>query len=203
MQRLALIGGGGFAKEVMGVGHAAGFRIEDYYADRPGSIKLKHCGYLEDLERNKAAYDGVMVAVGAVNRQTIAMRRVLIDWLDQREFKTPTLVSPHAIVSKSVKLGAGTYVAHVAVVSEDAVVGRFGLINTGALIGHDTILGENVTISSLAFIGGGTTVGDDTLIGATARVLQGARIGKEAIVGMGCTVLRKVNDQQTILPSLR
>ena len=203
MRSLALIGGGGFAKEVAEVGSALGFHIEDYYADRPSNIGLKHRGYLEELQKNRANYDGVALAVGSVNRQTVKARRDLISWLDRHKFEARTLVSPHAIVSKTVRLGSGTYVAHAAILSEDAVVGRFGLINTNALIGHDAAIGENVTISSLAFIGGGTTIGDDVLIGAGARVLQGAKIGHDAVVGLGCTVLRKVDDHQTVLPSLR
>ena len=203
MRPLALIGGGGFAKEVVEIGRANGFSIEDYYASHPGGLNLKHRGYLEELLENRSIYGGVALAVGAINRSTVNARRELISWLDRHGFETPALISPHAIVAKSAKVGTGSYIAHAVVLAEDSVVGRFGLINTNALVGHDAVLGENVTVSSLCFIGGGATVGNHSLIGATARVLQGARIGNDALIGFGCTVLRKVNDHQTILPSLR
>jgi sugar O-acyltransferase (sialic acid O-acetyltransferase NeuD family) len=202
MQSLALIGGGGFAKEVVEVAEAAGFRVADYYASRLGSVPLTYRGYLPELLANKDHYDGVALAIGAVNRDTIAARRELITWLDDNGFSSPSLISPHAIISSRTVIGAGSYIAPAALVAQDAKIGRFALINTNALIGHDTVTGENVTVSSLSFVGGATTIGDDTIIGAGARILQGARIGKYAMVGLGCTILRRVKDNETILPKL-
>ncbi len=202
MRSLALIGGGGFAKEVAEVAEANGYQVADYYADTKGNTRFNYLGYLPELLVNKGKYDGVALAIGGVNRRNIAARKEIIRWLDENGFLSPTLISTHAIVHKSVVIGPGSYVAHAAIIAEDARIGRFALLNTNAMVGHDTIVGDNVTLSPLAFIGGGATIGDDSLIGAGARVLQGAKIGTDALVGMGCTVLRIVKDHQTLLPKL-
>ncbi|WCS26440.1 acetyltransferase [Methylobacterium sp. NMS14P] len=199
-KNLALIGGGGFSKEIAEVAQLCGYTIASTYSTAPQVAVGRYRGYLDDLLVDRAEYDGVALAVGGVSRAAIQARAEIIAWLDRHALPCPPLVSPHAIVSQGVALGAGAFVAHGVIVNLDARLGRFSVLNTGAIIGHDAEIGDNTTISPAAFIGGRCTIGGYSLVGPLAKVLQGLKVGERAMIGVGCTVLRSVADGATIWP---
>jgi sugar O-acyltransferase (sialic acid O-acetyltransferase NeuD family) len=199
-RRLALIGGGGFSKEIAEVAQMRGYTVEATYSSQPTAQVGSYRGYLDALLADRAEFDGVALAVGGVSRAAIQARAEIIAWLDQHALPCPALVSPHAIVSQGVALGAGAFVAHGVIVNVDARLGRFCVVNTGAIIGHDAAIGDNTTISPAAFIGGRCAIGADSLVGPLAKVLQGLKIGERAMIGMGCTVLRTLPDDAAVWP---
>lgn len=199
-KRLALIGGGGFSKEIAEVAQLSGYTVEATYSSQQTVQVGQYRGYLDELLADRAEYAGVALAVGGVSRASIQARVEIIDWLNHHAIQCPPLVSPHAIVSQGVILGAGAFVAHGVIVNVDVKLGRFCVVNTGAIIGHDAEIGDNTTISPAAFIGGRCTIGADGLIGPLAKVLQGLQVGERAMIGMGCTVLRAVPNEGVIWP---
>lgn len=199
-KRLALIGGGGFSKEIAEVAELCGYTVEATYSNQPTAQVGRYRGYLEELLADRAEYEGVALAVGGVSRAAIQARAGIIAWLDRHSLPCPPLLSPHAIISRGVVLGAGAFVAHGVIVNVDARVGRFCVLNTGAIIGHDAEIGDNTTISPGAFIGGRCTIGSGSLVGPLAKVLQGLKIGERSMIGMGCTVLRGVPDDGMVWP---
>jgi sugar O-acyltransferase (sialic acid O-acetyltransferase NeuD family) len=198
--RLAIIGGGGFAKEVAEVARLCGYDITGCYAQDPGSFAPLHRGYLDDLLQHRADYEGVVLGVGGVDRRSLTRRRGLTDWLANSSLACPPLVSPHAIRAEGVETQAGCFVAHGAILGLDAVLKDFCVINSGAIIGHDAIIGTNSTIAPGAFIGGAAEIGTDTLIGPLAKVLHGVKIGDDVIVGLGCAAFRALAAGSTVWP---
>ncbi|MCJ2016184.1 acetyltransferase [Methylobacterium sp. E-065] len=199
-KRLALIGGGGFSKEIAEIARALGHMVEDTYSTAPEVQVGRYRGYLDALLADRTEFDGVVLAVGGVSRRAIRARAELIAWLDRHAFPCPALVSPRAIVSPDVAVGAGAFVAHGVIVNADASLGRFCVLNSAAIVGHDAVVGDNATISPGAFIGGQCKIGANSLVGPLAKVLQGLTLGQGVTVGMGCNVLRTLPDNATIWP---
>jgi acetyltransferase EpsM len=200
MKRLAFIGGGGFAKEVLEIAELSGHRVVGYVADSQGVLSCPYWGRKEALAERRSEFDAVCIAFGAVDRKSVGSRRAVIDWVAENGFEPEPLVSPHAVRSSGVTIGPGTIVAHGVVISVDACIGSFAILNSGAIIGHDAVVGDNVTIAPAAFIGGKTVVGGGTLIGPGASVLQNLRVGSQVIVGTGASVVRSVPDMATVMP---
>lgn len=198
--RLALIGGGGFSKEIAEVARLNGYAVDATYSSQPTAQVGQHRGYLDELLADRAEFDGVALAVGGVSRAAIKGRAELIAWLDRHGLPCPALVSPRAILGDEVEIAPGAFVAHGVVVNVAARLGRFCVLNSAAIIGHDAVIGENATISPGAFVGGRCTIGRDALVGPLAKVLQGLKVGDRAIVGMGCNVLRALKDDATVWP---
>lgn len=199
--KLALLGAGGFGKEVAEVAELQGHAVTGCYSLTPGAFRHIHKGYKDELIRDRVAYDGVVLCVGAVNRRTMPVRRELIDWLKDNAFVCPPLVSPHAVISKGAIIADGAFVAHGVVVSVDAVIGEFSVLNSSCIIGHSAVIGPNVTVAPGAFIGGAVNLGEDSIVGPMAKVLQGLSVGRGAIVGVGTSVLRSIADGVTVWPS--
>jgi len=199
--KLAFIGGGGFAKEVLEIAELAGHSVAGYVADEKGELDRPYWGTTANLQQQADDFDSVFVAVGAVDRKSIDSRARLVEWVISSGFETLPLISPHAIVAASARVAPGTLVGHGVTISVDAQIGAHAILNTNAIVGHDAAIGSNVTMAPAAFVGGLVSVGDNTLLGPGSMTLQGNIIGKNVIVGVAATVLRNVADNTTVRPT--
>lgn len=200
MTRLAFIGGGGFAKEVLEIAELNGHNVVGYVGDAEGVLARPYWGPKEQLSERRSEFDAVCIAFGATDRKSLQARQRIIEWAGENGYGCEALISPHAVRSSGVEVGPGTIVAHGVVISVDARIGSFAILNTGAIIGHDAVVGDNVTIAPAAFLGGNTKIGSGTLVGPGVSVLQGLSVGSEVIVGTGASVLRSVPDGSTVMP---
>lgn len=199
-KRLAMLGGGGFAREVAEIAEMNGYSIEACYALDPGSFQPVHRGYLPELAAEIGSYDGLALGIGATDRRSLRRRQELIDWIRSHRISCPPIVSPHAIVAHSATVGDGGFVAHGVILGLDAVVEPFGLLNSGVIVGHDVHIATNAIVAPGAFLGGSSRVNEGSLVGPLAKVLQGVTVGKDVIVGIGCTALRSIADGSTVWP---
>lgn len=199
-RKVALLGNGGFAKEVAEIITLMGDEVVACYGHTQNGFSAPYRGYLDELAADKGMFDAVALAIGATNRRTLEQRAELSRWLSDRKFTSIPLVSPHAVVSSGATVEDGAFVGHGAIVGVDAIIRSEALINIGAIIGHDALISERAIIAPGAFIGGGACVGSDTIIGPHARILQGIAIGDDVIVGIGCTALKSLPDSATVWP---
>ena len=125
MKRLALIGGGGFAKEVAEVAELCGYTVVGC-VDDADSIRApyRHWGGLNVLSQYRSEFDVVALAIGAVDRRSFETRARIVSTIDQQGFALAKLVSPSATIARGVKIESGVFVAHGVVVSVDAQLGR-------------------------------------------------------------------------------
>lgn len=201
MARLAFIGGGGFAKEALEVAELCGHQVTGYVGRRKGLLDRPFWGDQSHLLDKRSAFDAVVIAFGAVDRRAISRRREVLEWTRMHRLRSQALISPHAVISRDAKVGAGSFVAHGVVVCVGAEIGEAVSLNVGAVIGHDAVIGDNVTVAPAAFLGGEVRVNADGLIGPGALILQGLQIGEQCVVGVGATVLRDLAAGTTVMPN--
>lgn len=201
MKRLALVGGGGFAKEVAEVAELCGYMIVGCVDDAASiRVPFPHWGGLSILSQRRAEFDEVALAIGAVDRRSFETRAHVVTTLDQHGFMFAKLVSPAATLAKGVTIASGAFVAHGVVVSVDAQLGRHVILNSSAIIGHDAVIGDQSIVAPGAFIGGDVRVGKRVLVGPGAQVMQGLTVGDQAIVSVGTVVLRDLPPASTTVP---
>lgn len=202
MKKIAILGGGGLAKEFIEVLELCGYSLYGIFAKENRLKDVPYHGYLGELLLLRNEFDAVVIAVGGVNTEGITNRKKLIDFLSENAISTLTLISPNTTISKSAIIDEGCYIHHLCAISCDAHIGAHSLINTGAMIGHDVQIGENCTISPNAFIGGDVTIGRNTLIGAGVLIKQGVSIGENCIIGMGTIIQRSIPDNMLLTHNL-
>ena len=137
-----------------------------------------------------------IVAVGQI--KTAETRIRLFRLLEQQGYVLPTIVSPHAYVSRHATLGPGTIVMHGAVVNAGASVGRNCIVNSQALIEHDSEIADHCHVSTAAAVNSSVSIGEGTFIGSNASVRQGTRIGAYCVIGMGQRVLKDCPDRSQL-----
>lgn len=201
MKRLALVGGGGFGKEVAEVAELCGYRIVGCVDDAL-SIRapFPHWGELKSLAQHRAEFDEVALAIAAVDRRSFETRARIVDMLEAQSYVFASVVSPAATLAKGVSVAPGVFVAHGVTVSVDASLGRHVILNSNAIVGHDAAIGDQSIIAPGAFIGGDVTVGHRVLVGPGAQIMQGLTVGDHSIVSVGTVVLRSIPHGATTVP---
>lgn len=108
--------------------------------------------------------------------------------------RAEAIVDPTAILPRSLRLGAATYINAGVVIGAMSMLGDGVLVNRSASLGHHTVLGDFVSIGPGATLAGNIHVGAGSLVGAGATVLPHVRIGEGAIVSAGAVVRKHVRD---------
>jgi len=109
-----------------------------------------------------------------------------------------TLISKHAVVSPSAKIGTGSIIQMGVKVLADAVVGNACKVNVNATVHHDSKIGNFCTIAPGAQILGNVTLDEGVYVGAGAVILPRRKIGAGAIIGAGAVVTKDVQPGQIV-----
>ena len=199
---VAIIGAGGFGREVLDVIEAlqnAGMDIECVGFVDDGTPDLERLaarglpllGPTSLLEHLGAA---AVIGIGAPSTKAAIDARLLA-WA----VPCATLIHPSATVGSLVELGPGTVVTAGARLTTNIRLGRHAQLHVNCTVGHDVVAGDHLTVSPGATIGGEVTIGNGVMLGTNSAVIQGLTIGDGAIVGAGAAVVRDVAPSTTVV----
>ncbi|MDO8454783.1 MAG: NeuD/PglB/VioB family sugar acetyltransferase [Sulfurimonas sp.] len=171
MEEILLIGGGGHCKSVIDViEQEKRYKIAGII-DKKELIGNEVLGYKiigcdENLKDLRQKYSHAIVTVGHIKSNEIRVK--LFKLLKELDFHMPTIISPHAYVSKHAFVDEGSLIMHHALVNPHAKIGKNCIINSKALIEHDAVIEDFVHIATGAIINGGATVKENTFFGSGA-----------------------------------
>ncbi len=197
-KKIVLIGGGGHCKVVISIlKKINNFEItgivDNYKAERLIS-GIKIIGTDDDLKDiYKSGIHNALITVGSIKDNT--KRYKLFNMARKIGYNFPVIISPEAIVEKSVKIDEGTVVMPGSIVNIDSSIGKNCIINTGAIIEHDCIIENHCHITPGAHISGTVNIGKLSFIGIGATIIQGIKIGKNVTIGAGSVVIKDILDK--------
>jgi UDP-perosamine 4-acetyltransferase len=192
-ENVIVLGAGGHAKVVIEILQANGETVDYCVSGTRGPDTCAGVSVLEGdahlpLLRQRG-YCRAFVAIGSNairQRMAAVVRRV--------GFQLINAISPHAIISPSVRLGGGIAVMAGAVINAASVIDDLVIINTGATIDHDCHIATGVHIGPQCALAGNVTVGEGTFLGTGAKAIPGIQIGRRGTVGAGAVVIRNIPD---------
>lgn len=202
MKQLVIVGGGGFAREVL-------WLVQELNRESDKPIQL--LGFVADTKEERIngfpvlgndnwAFENlekevrfvVAIGDGALRKQ------VAINYLRQR-FRPFTLVHPSVCMSQDVRIGAGSIVCAGAVLTTNIQIGDFAIINLNATVGHDAQIEHFATVHPGVNISGGARIGEGAELGSGSVVLPGVEIGEEAVLGAGGVANRDLEAGKTYI----
>jgi len=191
VQRILIVGAGGFGREVLqwaraawpeAAARTAGFLSADPRILAGHACPLPVIGDPDTFEPQPG--DGLLLAIGIPG-----VRRRVAERLLGRGADFLTLIHPAAVVVPTARIGPGVIVCPQAIVSDSAALGRFAVVNYHASVAHDSSVGDFAVLSPYATLAGGARVGDDAFLGLHASVGPGVSVGPRSKVAANSCAL--------------
>lgn len=199
-RKLAIWGAGGHARVAaeiaLSMNHWSDVLIfDDTWPNEKVTGHFSIVGSKEELLTDIRYYD-VFIGLGD-NRK----RMEIYADLEKMGATFATLVHRSSYISPSAKIGEGTIVMPGCVVNYGAQIGNCCIVNSNSTIEHDCVIHNGVHISPGATLGGTVTVGQNSWIGLGASIRHSIVIEAGAIIGAGSTVVKRVEENTTVVGS--
>lgn len=198
MKDIILLGGGGHCKSVIDTIR----ELKEYnilgildVREKVGTEinNIKIIGADEDLSYYyKRGLESAFITVGSIENNLL--RRKLYEQAKNIGYKFETIIDKTAIISKSTKIGQGTFVGKGTIINTNVNVGMNCIINTGVIIEHDCNIGLFCHIAPGSTLSGGVIIGDNTHIGTNTTIIQNITIGCNSLIGAGSVVVNNIGD---------
>lgn len=186
MKKLVIYGAWYFGHVVKEAAEASGWEVLGYVDPDPP----------DDIATLPAIGDDICVFAAIGDN---AVRAAVNMELAQRGRTLATIVHPKGCVSPSAKLGAGVYVAEMAVVRTNASVGDGVVLQAGSVISHDCSIKRYASFGPNAAAASKVTVGERSVVGVGAIVSPGLTIGDDCTVAAGSVAFKSVGAGRTLV----
>lgn len=196
MKRIAIVGAGGFGKEVAciidRINKTEGVKWEfiGFFDDHVPAGERSVIGDLNELNSWSEPLD-VVIAIGnseAIMNVHQRINNPLIDF--------PNIIDPSTRFYDRNRfiMGRGNIFAIDCIVSCDVLIGDFNVFNGKVSIGHDAKIGSyNVLMPSVS-ISGNTVIGNDNFFGVGSIVLQKVKVGNRVRLGAASVLIKHSKD---------
>jgi sugar O-acyltransferase (sialic acid O-acetyltransferase NeuD family) len=209
MQKVVIVGAGGFAREVLDILMAVNAQHPRYeilgFVDDNTELwglelnGVRVLGGLEWLASARAA--GVLATVAVGSPQT---RSMLVQKIAAAGLGFCQLTHPSAILTPFIELGEGAIVTAGCILTNRITIGRHVHINLDCTLGHDAVLEDYATLAPGVHVSGWVHIGKRAYVGTGAVLINGTEeapltVGDDAVVGAGACVVRPVPAGVTVV----
>ena len=196
MQKLILIGAGGYAKSVVDSIDYSRYEIAGFVDKNKFGTVPSHLGYpiisdsVKTIE-NPEQYV-YFISIGGNRDRKHYYKRLGIMGVE-----LINVIDKTAVVSEKAVLGRGIFVGKLAVINSCAHIEDDVIVNTRAIVEHGCSVGIHSNISTNSVINGDVFVGEGSFIGSCSVVNGQKKIGKGVVIGSGAVVIDDVEDYVT------
>ena len=200
MKNIAIIGAGGFGKEVACIINKINetkptWKLVGFFDDgmKNGS-QVSHFGKIlgntEDLNLWK---DDLSIVFAIGNPNIIKM---IVSSLSNKFLDFPNLIHPEVFFADriSLNLGKGNVIVRGCSFSVDVAVGDFNQFNSFSALAHDVQVGSFNVFMPLTRVSGEVSIGSLNLFGIGSIILQKIKIGNRVKIAPSSVVMRKTKD---------
>lgn len=190
MEDIILVGYGGHGRSVADcIERGEQYKIIGYTDMEQYESSYLYLGRDEVLGRyRREGVENVFVSIGYMGKD--ARRECLYQQLQLLGFAFPVIADPSAIISKTAKVGEGTFIGKGAIINAEAELGKMCIINTRALIEHECHVGDFSHVAVGAILCGKVSIGKGTFVGANATIIQEIELPERTFVPAGEVIRR-------------
>jgi sugar O-acyltransferase (sialic acid O-acetyltransferase NeuD family) len=187
MEKIAVIGAGGFGREVK--------MLIDQINDK--SKKFTFIGYFDDGFEVDTMINGypVLGGIKAVNeiKEKIgivaaiglpSLKKSLLAEITNPLIYYPTLIHPNVLI--------GTIICAGNILTVNINVGKHVILNLACTVGHDTKIGNYSSFMPSVNISGEVDIMESVYVGTGAKIINQLEIGTNTIVGAGAVVSKSL-----------
>lgn len=195
MNKIAIIGAGGFGREVK------------MLIDQINAVENKYefIGYYDDGKEKGTLINGFPV-LGKVSDLNSVVNELLVALaLGKPEYKKnvvtllnnpmilfETLIHPSVLIGNEVLIGKGSVICAGNIITCNIEINNYVTINLACTIGHDTILEDFVSLMPGINVSGEVILKEAVYVGTGATIINQVEIGKNATIGAGAVVSKSI-----------
>ena len=179
--KIAIIGAGGFGREVYHHMLTDGYRNIELYDDFDEAYRSS-----KDIDCDQYR---ILVAIGDP-----VVRRSVVESLPKNA-KFFTYVSTGAtILDEDITIGEGSIICCGAILTTNITIGRHAHINLNTTIGHDCIIGDFLTTTPNVNISGNCIIGNKVNHGTNSSVRDKIHICDDVTVGLNSGIVKNITE---------
>lgn len=201
MKKIAIIGAGGFGREVK-------MLIDQINAV---SSKYEFIGYYDDGKEKGILINGFPVLgkvsdLNAVSEEiSIALalgnpvyKKNVVALIDNQNITFETLIHPNVLIGNDeVSIGKGTVICAGNIITCNISVKNYVTLNLACTIGHDTILEDFVSLMPGVNVSGEVVLEEAVYVGTGAKIINQVSVGKNTTIGAGAVVSKSLPEDCT------
>ncbi len=197
MKNIAIIGAGGFGREVHMLINRINasqdtYNVLGFYDDNsslPETVNgTSFLGGITELKN----HDGELSLVIAVGDPK-TKKMIYQELRHYKNFEFPTLVDPSVIMdSRSSTIGIGSLICSNSVITVNVEIKDFVTINLNCTLGHDSVIHSYASLMPSVNVSGEVTIEECVYIGTGATIINQLAIGSNSIIGAGSVVTRAI-----------
>lgn len=194
MKKIAIIGSGGFGREVLEIILAINlknptYEILGFYDDKNEQESiLNGYPYLGSLSKINNVDFKLSIALGIGNPAT---KNKIVGSINNPNIHFPVLIHPNTIIGKNkIEIGEGSIICAGCILTCNIKLKKFITLNLSCTVGHDTMLGDFSSFMPSVNISGEVVIEDQVYVGSGAIIINQISIGTKTIVGAGAVVAK-------------
>lgn len=195
MEKIAIVGSGGFAREVLTLiedinRHCATYEIMGFI-DTDISKVIHGYPVVGNDEQVNNTQEPIWVVLAVGEPQ---LKRKIRNKYTNPLVKFPTLIHPSVMLGSkaTVSIGEGCIICAGCILTTDIVIKDFVTLNLMCTVGHDTEIDNYCSFMPSVNISGEVKVEEGVYVGTGAKIINQLEIGKNTIVGAGAVVAKSL-----------
>lgn len=187
MKNILIYGAGGHSKSLISlIKSTKKYKIVGIIGLKK-EVGKKICGYTinySDVDLEKLSKHCKNIVLAVTFYKNLQNRSKVITKLLKKNFKMPSIISPHSVLLKNVKIGDGVQIFHKVIINTNSIVKDYSIVNNQSLIEHDVILEENTHISTGVIVNGNCNIKRNTFIGSGSIIKENIKLKEGSFIKM-------------------
>lgn len=201
MKNIAIIGAGGFGREVKTILDSINkitptYIFIGFYDDgfKKGEIVngFPVIGGVSDINAVTDQFS-IVVAIGDPKTKHAIVSKIVNENVD-----FPNIIHPNVLISDDfVEIGKGNIITAGCIITCNIVIKDFVILNLMCTVGHDTTISSFASFMPSVNISGEVLIHEKVYVGTGAKIINQLEIGENTIVGAGAVVSKSLPENCT------
>jgi sugar O-acyltransferase (sialic acid O-acetyltransferase NeuD family) len=201
MKKIAIIGAGGFGREVK-------MLIDQINAVSP---KYEFIGYYDDGKEKGILINGFPVLGKVSDLNTVSeeisvalalgnpvYKKNVVGLVENQNISFETLIHPSVLIgADEVSIGKGTVICAGSILTCNISIKDYVTLNLACTIGHDTVLEDFVSLMPGVKVSGEVVLEEAVYVGTGATIINQVTVGKNTTIGAGAVVSKSIPENCT------
>lgn len=197
MKKIAILGAGGFAREILCLIHDINKQSQEY----------EILGFIDNVLKKGTLVNGYPIIgcdddiLETTDNLSLALafgepclKKKVAEKFSASNFDFPNIIHPSVMISapEFVKMGKGCIICAGSMLTTNIKLGDFITLNLMCTVGHDSSIGSFSSFMPSCNISGEVTIGECVYGGTGVKIINQTEIGENVILGAGAVVAKSI-----------